>query len=70
MNMAEQQRNNPLTDEHLTKLNRLIQECTATREYLRKCENCGLNVEPEQHKNNQQLDVATKLKAAFFPNEP
>lgn len=67
--MQDPRKINPLTNEHLARLNHLIQACTETREYLNKCEKCGLNVEPEQHKNNQQLDVAAKLKQTFFPNE-
>lgn len=63
-------KNNPLKPDDLEKLNRLLKSCAATKELLNKCTACGLNVEKEVYDNNQQIDVASKIKATFFPDQP
>ena len=57
----------PLNNDHLDALNKLIKLTTDTGEYLKKCTECGLNVDPEVRKNAEQQEIAVKLKRAFFP---
>ncbi len=63
------QRTGPLTDEHLKTLNKVIQACSETLAFCGDCEACDLDVEPERKKTEDQLRVAQKLKARFFPQE-
>ena len=57
----------PLTDAHLETINKLLRACAETEEYCKKCEACGLDVDPERTKNAEQMDIAKRLKAMFFP---
>lgn len=57
----------PLTEAHLRTLNKLIETCTATLDYCRVCEECNLDVSPEQRTTREQLDMAQRIKARFFP---
>lgn len=66
--MAEQSFN-PLSEIHLQSLNRLLAECARTRDYLAKCEGCGLDVEEEKAKNAQTIAIGERIKKQFFPNE-
>lgn len=54
-------------DERLTILNRVLASCAETREMIRKCKNCGINVDKEEMRNNEQEQFATKLKREFYP---
>lgn len=56
-----------LSKECLGKLNKLLEACGETREFLNKCRDCGLDVDREIRANDEQADVAGKLKAKFFP---
>jgi hypothetical protein len=58
----------PLGREHLHALTEVIRECTITAEMCQRCKEAGIDVEPEIRVNQEQLDMATKLKAAFFPH--
>lgn len=58
----------PLGAEHLSALNTVIEECTQTAAMCDKCKEAGIDVEPEEKVNNEQLEMAKKLKAAFFPH--
>lgn len=60
---------NPLSREHLDRLNQVIEECSITAEMCAKCKDAGVDVEPEMKLNSEQLDMAIKLKRAFFPHE-
>lgn len=59
----------PLTHEHLARLNEVIRQCEYTKELCEKCIECGIDVEPELKLNNEQLEVAKKIKSIFFPDE-
>lgn len=61
------QSTNPLNDKHLKILNDVLQMCKETAEYCDKCAACGLNVDPEKRKNDEQMRLAERLKATFFP---
>lgn len=58
----------PLGKEHLTALNTVIDECTKTHAMCAACGDAGIDVEPEQKLNAEQLEMAKKLKALFFPH--
>lgn len=57
----------PLTEAHLRLLNKLIEACKETERYCQMCEECHLAVEPERRKNREQMDIASRIKARFFP---
>lgn len=63
------EKSGPLGPEHLKLLNKLIQACAETEAYCAKCESCDLDVTPERKKNSEQLRIAQKIKATFFPGE-
>lgn len=57
----------PLDQRHLNVLNKLIELCDETLAYCRVCHECNLDVSPEQKKTEEQLDMAKRIKARFFP---
>lgn len=59
----------PLTDDHLETLKLLQQFCPETRDYLGKCEACMINVDKEKSQNEQQLEIASRIRSTFFPGE-
>lgn len=59
---------NPLTEEHLAILNKIIASCSRTREYLQRCERCNIDVTREMADNIEQLSVCEAIKREFFPN--
>lgn len=60
---------NPLSDVHLASLNKCINECMKTKDYLHKCKSCGIDVEEEIAKNQQTLMIGQSIKQTFFPGE-
>lgn len=60
----------PLNAEHLERLNKVLESCAETKEYLEKCVDCGLDVDQEQVANAQQEAIAQAIKRNFFPNQP
>lgn len=56
-----------LGTEHLQLLNAIIKECTKTHEICTACMEAGVDVAPEHAVNQEQLEMAKKLKAYFFP---
>lgn len=56
--------------EALVLLNRVIASATQTAEECDKCRNCHINVDKEANRNREQLEIAKRLKATFFPNAP
>lgn len=63
--MAKQR--GPLNEKHLETLNKLLRSCEETEEYCKRCEQAGLDVDPEKSKNAEQRDIARRIKAMFFP---
>lgn len=66
--MAKIKPKGPLTDEDYARLCEAEKMCTETADYLKRCEECGINVDPETRKNNEQLELARKMRAKFFPD--
>lgn len=58
---------NPLGAEDLERLNRVLESCAETREYLSKCAKCHLNVDQQIRDNEEQARIAAAIKAEFFP---
>jgi hypothetical protein len=58
----------PLGEECLPKINKLLDSCAETREYLRKCKTAGLDVDREIAANDEQESVAKSIKVQFFPH--
>lgn len=56
--------------EALKVLNQLLQACAETQEYLSMCKDCMLDVDKEERQNKEQMEIASKIKARFFPDEP
>lgn len=65
--MAKQKINHPLGPEHLKILDKVLQACAETHEYCKQCEACNLDVTPELKKNDEQMEIARRIKAKFFP---
>lgn len=61
-------RPSPLTQEHLAALTQIIAACQETAAYCEQCSSCGIDVDRERRLNDEQLSVASRLKATFFPN--
>jgi hypothetical protein len=57
-----------LNDSHAQMLTNVCQSCVQTRELLNQVKDTGLDVSQYHDQNNAQEAMATKLKAAFFPN--
>lgn len=57
-----------LDDSHLRQLNSIIQECERTHAMCTACHDAGIDVAPEMSTNSEQLEMARKLKAYFFPH--
>lgn len=57
----------PLTTEHLRMLNECLTECAITANMCEQCQNAGMDISPEMQANKEQMEMAKKLKAAFFP---
>lgn len=55
-------------DALLKQLNDLIRSCEETARQCVDCTDCGLDMEPETRKNNEQLTIARKLKSKLFPH--
>lgn len=60
--------NSPLTDEHCACLDSVLDSIIKTRDLLRKCKDCGLDVSKAEEETNEQERLARKLKANFFPD--
>lgn len=63
-------RNNPLKQEDCDALNCVLQSTPDSLELAKVCEECGLDVSDLRGSIQAQHDMATKMKAAFFPYEP
>ena len=57
-----------LGDEECACLDRVLQRTPAIVELARKCEDCGWDVSAARQTLEEQLSIATKAKATFFPD--
>ncbi len=68
MNRVKQTKSTgPLTEQHLRVLNKVIETCSATLDYCKVCDDCNVDVSPERAKTEEQLEMAKRIKARFFP---
>lgn len=58
----------PLTDDHCACLDQVLESVVKTRDLIRKCKNCGLDVSKAEEEINAQEQLARKLKSEFFPD--
>lgn len=58
----------PLNDEDCKNLDKVIESGEGTGKLLLACRECGLPVDDAMARNAEQVDVARRLKAKFFPN--
>lgn len=61
---------NPLNDSHCTTLDCVLQRIADTQTLVSKCQNCGLDTSAAAAELQRQYELASKLKATFFPNNP
>lgn len=61
--------NQVLKEEHYQRLNKLLKACAETREFLQGCKSCHLDVDKEDDMNEEQMKIATAIKAFQFPNK-
>ena len=59
---------NPLTDSHCNTLDCVLQRISETQALVSKCQNCGMDVSAAQEELTRQYNLASRLKATFFPN--
>ncbi len=57
----------PLTERHLEVLNTLLAACHETLQFCGACKDCHLDVEQEIAKTKEQQEIASRIKARFFP---
>lgn len=62
--------NNPLTPEHCACLNKVLEQSGPAIDLAKACKECGLDSDEYLNQLTAQKDMATKLKAKFFPNIP
>lgn len=60
----------PLTEEHYQTINAVLEGCSMIDELLHKCQSAGLNVDAQAKQNQQRKQLASGIKAAFFPDRP
>lgn len=59
----------PLSDADCQKINAVLERTPALLQLAQTCQECGWDVSAAQQALQEQLDIATKAKAAFFPNQ-
>jgi hypothetical protein len=63
--------NSPLlNDQHCACIDAVLASIQQTGQLIAQCQSCGLPVEDELAANEAQRQLATRLKAAFFPANP
>lgn len=67
--MAKKQAS-PLTQEHCDCLNRVIERTQSAIDLAQQCSDCGWDTSAVQEALQEQLDMARKAKANFFPGQP
>lgn len=61
---------NLLKEQHLQIVNRMLDHCRGTAQFLEKMERCGLDVSDETAINNGHTRFAEAVKREYFPNSP
>jgi hypothetical protein len=59
-----------LNDQHCACLDAVLQSVAQTGKLLQDCKDCGLNVDDFIAQVDAQRNLATALKAKFFPQNP
>lgn len=58
----------PLSPADCERINAVLQRTPALLQLALTCEECGWDVDAAKQALQEQLDIATKAKAAFFPD--
>ena len=61
---------NPLNHTHCDCLNKVLESIPQALQLVQACKDCGLDVSEFEQQFQQQLEMAQKLKAKFFPGNP
>lgn len=59
--------NHPLKDEHLALLNSVLENVPQAIQLAKSCQDCGLDTTDYIQQLEAQREMATRLKAKFFP---
>lgn len=59
---------NPLTDVHCDCLTGVCKSCNDTQQLIDKAKAAGFNMDQAEAVNKQQLEMAMRAKAAYFPD--
>lgn len=57
----------PLTPQHCTTLDCVLQRAAELQQLIDKCTDCGLDTSAAQEEVNRQVQTATAIKRNFFP---
>lgn len=60
----------PLSDDDCARINAVLERTPQLLQLALTCQECGWDVSAAQEALQEQLDIATKAKAAFFPDRP
>lgn len=61
---------NPLTQDHVDAINRVLRSVADIQDTINACTECGLDMTQRQEILNAQKDFATKVKQIFMPHLP
>lgn len=61
---------NPLRPEDCDCLDKVIESTVQMREFLAKCQTCGLPIKEAINRNEEHAKLASEVKRQFFPERP
>jgi len=61
---------NPLTQDHVDAVNRVLRSATDIQDTINACKECGLDMEDRQGKHDAQQAFASQVKKIFMPHLP
>jgi len=61
---------NPLTQEHVDAINRVLRSLADIDDTIKACEECGLDMSQRKDLQNAHRDFATKVKQIFMREHP
>lgn len=61
---------NPLTQDHVDAINRVLRSISDIRETIKACEDCGLDMTQRRELLDAQEHFATQVKRIFMSHEP
>lgn len=61
---------NPLTQDHVDAINRVLRSATDIKDTIDACEECGLDMTDRRGRHEAQQQIATQIKKIFMPHLP